>query len=814
MKHQKPNRSIFTNHLQRGIFSLLIAGLFLTSSLSAQTNSDAKYYSVNFQPVGTPAPDYIDNFSNIHKALDVVYKAGYSGTDHVYVDVYPGVYDVNGDKSSTFNKIYYENGAFRFSRIKLFTGENTPFVHLRYVGDEHQEALIVSTDVWSPFWIAKGSVEGFRVIYIETTPPEKGEDSTDDNNGTNKGISITGSVKVIDCKVEGFQIGIVGFCASNFSNSAEAQVLNCEVYGNDSGLATGEMNVYFQNNYMHHNEIGFTFGPGGSPFFTDNLIEHNDVGIFIKAYHAWAVYAVVQNNLIRYNKSGIQANHYGWQDDPQHPGERRVAMPICSVIQNNIIVNFEDTGIECFPIEEGSQPQPGELLFSYMPFLRNNDVFAKLGSVFYSNCPSVFDSISANPKIDYLGYLMDESPCIDAGSYLLDPGYATEYMDHDRGQIDLGYHHNERVTLPEFSGREWIVDQDCREPFHFASIQGALESEYVKDEDIIQVRQTKSPYRENIRIQKSIMLTAERSGENYRPVISAVNGSPAIIVEQSIKRACINNLAVIAQFMHTRPGPGIQIQAYCTVSNCLISQHTNGIVVDTPENGNIQYCTINDCSSNGIYISGGYNGRIFSNWIEANRLDGIHVISDSFSETKPIIESNTIYTCGDNGIDVEYFAASEDMGIAIQLFNNVVFDNASYGFESNRMYTELKGQTGIFPHMRNNNFYNNNCDENASEEDKISPYNNFHHGPYFKWEDDDGNIHVDCHWYCPYPPNGERHSCRMFNPMSFNPLYYLPHRLLSDRSKCIDAGCYNLDPGYSQASGPDAARIDMGMHTP
>ena len=822
MRNQETRGHSRGGRFGRGVLVILIAGFLLPASIFAQAKpTDNDSYCVGYDQAGSAPDEYIRNFESIHEALEYVYKKGYKPTEHVNIDVFPGTYLINWNKEELFNTVDIRNGTKYYSRIKvanIFYNHAVPFVHLRYAGDDYHEALILCEGVESPFWISKGSVEGLRVQFDishgPAKPPTSPQSVDDEVDHVNKGISITGPAEVNNCRVEGFEIGIAGFCASNFSNSREAHVVNCEVYNNDHGFSNGEMNVYYQNNYVHDNNTGMGFGPGGSPYFTDNLIESNDIGIFINSYHAWAVYAVIQNNVLRGNRVGIQAYNYGVEEVPENQDETRVAMPIVAAIQNNIIFGFSEKGIECIPFDPGKQTENEKLMFGYMPFLRNNDVFAKLGAVHYFNCPQEYDSISANPKLDADGYLMETSPCIDAGSFTLNPGYATEYMNKDIGQIDLGYHHNDQAELPEFMGQTWIIDQQGRIPFDFRSIQAALDSDQVNDEDILRVRQGQKPYRECIQINKQVLLTSELPGENNRPIIQWISPQTVLTIMESGSGACINNFEIIKSGMYSGTGYGVLIQSECIISNCLIADHDTGIRVETEANGVIQYTTVSRNTGDGISISKGYNGRLFSNWIETSSGDGIHIVSDPTFETKVVIENNTISECAGEGVDIEYAAELPDKGIALQFFNNVVYNNWSYGFNMNRMYTELKGQTGIFPHMRNNCFYNNNCPPDASETEKTSSYNNFHHGPMFQWKDQFGKIHDDFDWYCPYPPNGENHSVRMFNPMSFNPLYYLPHRLLSDRSECIDAGCYNLDPGYSQTSGPDTARIDMGMHTP
>jgi hypothetical protein len=264
------------------------------------------------------------------------------------------------------------------------------------------------------------------------------------------GIFLTGPAIVTGCEVSDCKVGVVGGCASNFFNDNPAIVEFCDIHDNIHGIKTGEMEVVYSNNVIHHNESDGIHNAGGSTAkIVGNLIVSNGGhGINMCSYHeiGWASHPEIANNTIAHNGlCGIYMFYC-------NPGD----MPVSPFIRDNVVIYNRGFGIDANTFY--GQPCGVLLTGGCYPHLRHNNFWGN--NPLHGGAPDdplrnlgnqagnwrvpwpkrQVKYMSFDPEyIPETWYYEPYSRSIDTGSVFLHPG-ETQPDRPDAGWIDLGYH--------------------------------------------------------------------------------------------------------------------------------------------------------------------------------------------------------------------------------------------------------------------------------------------------------------------------------------------------------------------------------------
>jgi len=197
----------------------------------------------------------------------------------------------------------------------------------------------------------------------------------------------------------------------------------------------------------------------GDPQISFNLVQNNLNGIQFKSNPDSPCQGEVSNNTIRWND--LDGIHFGYDTGDE---------PLCPVVRDNNICENSGWGITSNVIYGsgcGVFPQlrynnvwfnnykhywvPQEYKEDWVNNYGNFETIPFVPSPKGNSGRAIYP-YAFNPKYRSDGSIELTSPCIDAGSLFLDPGFAVYYEDwgplRDLGQLDLGHHYSATAICP------------------------------------------------------------------------------------------------------------------------------------------------------------------------------------------------------------------------------------------------------------------------------------------------------------------------------------------------------------------------------
>lgn len=260
------------------------------------------------------------------------------------------------------------------------------------------------------------------------------------------------------------------------------------------------------------------------------------------------------------------------------------------------------------------------------------------------------------------------------------------------------YSTTESEPVPQLSNNGDVLYVGGSGPSNYSKIQDAIDS--ASDGDTIFVYDDSSPYRENVIIDKSIMLI----GEDRKTTIID-GGKIGDVIKITAEKVSISNFTIRNCGKYDA---GIEIiSSNNIIANCILYKNPDGICLNSSNDNIVENNSIS-CSGvwSGIDLWNSMNNIIQNNRIFNNSYSGIHLGVSSHN----IIQNNTI-------------SSNKWFGIGLNLFwgvsKNFNADDGKRGSSYNiiRCNNILNNKNGIFImdsffNSDNNIIYNNNFIEN------------------------------------------------------------------------------------------------------